>query len=357
MRLGGLGGDRDIGAVARGAQPDRKPDAARGAGDEQGLSGKRHRRLTSCATRKAANAARASSDCRRFAKVRRFGIDPPDHIVKLAAQEPPRHRDGAGRQRRDFARRLQRNVIDRGGIDHVVDEACVLRRFGRERTAHDQQAKRRARGPCAAARAGSMPASGMSPSRLNGVANVAFVRGDDVIAMQQHGRADADRKAADRRDQRLLVARRARGETPAVIGRSPPLCAASRNSPISAPAQNAPGAPASMMQRIASFAAASRSAPRHRLIHRLGQRVLLLRPVHRITRTAPSSVTRTCSVMVVSSWPRCRTSGFAAARIHYYRGRCDYSRTLRQYQRTLIRQAGVAMLRAAVSAIRACFGA
>ena len=35
VRLVGLGGDRDVGAVARGAQRDREPDAARGAGDEQ----------------------------------------------------------------------------------------------------------------------------------------------------------------------------------------------------------------------------------------------------------------------------------------------------------------------------------
>jgi len=32
----GLGRDRDVGAVARGAQRDRQADAARGAGDEQG---------------------------------------------------------------------------------------------------------------------------------------------------------------------------------------------------------------------------------------------------------------------------------------------------------------------------------
>ena len=37
VRLGGLGGDRDIGAVARGAQRDRQADAAAGAGDEQRL--------------------------------------------------------------------------------------------------------------------------------------------------------------------------------------------------------------------------------------------------------------------------------------------------------------------------------
>ena len=38
MRRLGLGGDGDVGAVARGAERDRKPDAARGAGDEQCLA-------------------------------------------------------------------------------------------------------------------------------------------------------------------------------------------------------------------------------------------------------------------------------------------------------------------------------
>ncbi len=37
MRPVGLGGNGDIGAVARGAQRDGLADAARGAGDEQGL--------------------------------------------------------------------------------------------------------------------------------------------------------------------------------------------------------------------------------------------------------------------------------------------------------------------------------
>src|ERR1700690_3204830 len=35
-----------------------------------------------------------------------FGIDLPDHSVKMAAQQPPRHRDSAGRQRGDLACRL-----------------------------------------------------------------------------------------------------------------------------------------------------------------------------------------------------------------------------------------------------------
>jgi len=37
MRRVGLGGNGDVGAVARGAQCDREPDAARRAGDEEGV--------------------------------------------------------------------------------------------------------------------------------------------------------------------------------------------------------------------------------------------------------------------------------------------------------------------------------
>jgi hypothetical protein len=38
MRLRGFRGNRDVGAVARGAQRDRKPDAAAAAGYEQRLA-------------------------------------------------------------------------------------------------------------------------------------------------------------------------------------------------------------------------------------------------------------------------------------------------------------------------------
>ena len=50
MRLVGLGRDGDVGAVARGAQRNRKPDAARCAGDEQCAAFERHRsRWSGCA--------------------------------------------------------------------------------------------------------------------------------------------------------------------------------------------------------------------------------------------------------------------------------------------------------------------
>ena len=46
VRLGGLGGDHDVGAVRRGPEADRQADAAARAGDEQGLAFEiRHARL------------------------------------------------------------------------------------------------------------------------------------------------------------------------------------------------------------------------------------------------------------------------------------------------------------------------
>src|SRR5580658_7613906 len=51
-----------------------------------------------------------------------LGIDLPDHSVKMAAQQPPRHRDGASRECRDLACRLQRDGIDGGGFDHLIDD-------------------------------------------------------------------------------------------------------------------------------------------------------------------------------------------------------------------------------------------
>jgi hypothetical protein len=47
----------------------------------------------------------------------------------------------------------------------------------------------------------------MSASFRNGVESIASRRGDDVIAVQQHGRADADGDAADRGDHRLFALR------------------------------------------------------------------------------------------------------------------------------------------------------
>ena len=44
VRIDGLGGDGDIGAVGGGFERDRKPDAARAAGDEKRLAFKRHGR-------------------------------------------------------------------------------------------------------------------------------------------------------------------------------------------------------------------------------------------------------------------------------------------------------------------------
>jgi len=68
-----------------------------------------------------------------------FGIDLPDHSVKMAAQQPPRHSDSAGRKGRDLARRLQRDGIDRGSFDYLIDDAGFPRLFGRKRVPQEKR--------------------------------------------------------------------------------------------------------------------------------------------------------------------------------------------------------------------------
>ena len=133
-----------------------------------------------------------------------FGIDLPHHSVKMAAQQPPRHRDGAGRKGCDLARRLQRDGIDRGGFDHFIDDAGFSRLLGRKRVPHHQHLER-ARIAHAhrrqQARRRFRDQRQLQERRGEG----GVGRGDDVIAVEQQGGADADGKAADRGDQRLLV--------------------------------------------------------------------------------------------------------------------------------------------------------
>ena len=123
------------------------------------------------------------------------------------------------------------------------------------------------------------PASGMSPSRLNGVANVALVAGDDVIAMQQHGGADADRKAADRGDQRFLIARERMEKFHGLRPQPAALRRFEKFGDIGAGAERVgPAGDHDATDGLARRGFVQRG--RHRHIHRLRQRVLLLRTVH-----------------------------------------------------------------------------
>src|SRR5580692_2606010 len=105
-----------------------------------------------------------------------------------------------------------------------------------------------------------------------------------------------------------------------VCGRKPPLCADSRNSPISAPAQNAPGPPASTRQRIASFVSASRMALVMAAYIGWVSAFFFSGRFIRMTRTAPSAVTTIESDMVS---PSMRSGVRLARRVggragHYY---------------------------------------
>src|SRR5271169_6652326 len=56
-----------------------------------------------------------------FLEMHRLGIDLPDDSVKMATHQLPRYSNGTGRKCCDLTCCRERNVIDRGGIDHGVD--------------------------------------------------------------------------------------------------------------------------------------------------------------------------------------------------------------------------------------------
>ena len=124
-------------------------------------------------------------------------------------------------------------------------------------------------------------------------------RGDDVIAVQQHGGADADGDATDRRHQRLwLCASALRNSTyrpqAAALRRLEKLgdVRCRRRKRRAAGEHDA-------ADRIVRLRLAQR--PRHRGIHRLRERVLLFRTVHPDNADAAISATATGSGMVSSS--------------------------------------------------------
>ena len=92
MRLGGLGRDRHIGAVARRPQRDGQPDAARAAGDEQRLALERHEgllQLLDCRDPCAPAAALSRPACReRRLTQRRRGA----HARRQVGQVGPQRR-------------------------------------------------------------------------------------------------------------------------------------------------------------------------------------------------------------------------------------------------------------------------
>ena len=281
MRRRGFCGNGDIGAVARGAQRNRKPDAARGAGDEQGLAGKRHNQsLLLCyflRAKKAAKAARASSDFSSSLKCIASVSMRSETFSSWLRIRRRGQLDGVRRQCRDLPRGLERGIVHRTGIDHGVDDAGFFGVRGRERPAHDEERE----GPRVAhalwrqeARCRFRNESELEKRRREYRAG----RGDDMIAMEQHGRADADGSAADRRDQRLLVP----GESMQEIHRDrfePALGALLKIADIAAGAERILRA-CEHDAADGGIAAGLAQGARHLRIHRLRQRVLLLRPVH-----------------------------------------------------------------------------
>ena len=146
LRRLGLGGDRDIGAVARGAQRDREPDAARGAGDEQRLALERHALLLPLAGQERFERLPSPpAICRRSLNNRVF-LDRCERNLaraspRISAREIATAPGGsAAISRAAFIASASTSC----GCDHRVDEAGSLACVGIERTAHDQKLERAA---------------------------------------------------------------------------------------------------------------------------------------------------------------------------------------------------------------------
>ena len=146
--------------------------------------------------------------CRRGAKQIRLLVDARNDVVGRAAHQ----RAGGARRLPAAAPRFSRAAIGAvvstsGGRDHGIDQPAFQRRRRRRAARPSPAARTRGDDPSAAAPAGSRRLPARARACTNGVENRASRAGDHIIAMQQHGGADADRDALHGGDQRLLAAR------------------------------------------------------------------------------------------------------------------------------------------------------
>ena len=135
-----------------------------------------------------------------------FLVDARDDLVGIAAHQPARRQHALRRQRCDLARGFHRLGFDRVRGDDGIDQASGFRLVGGERAAHHQQRERaRLAHQPRRDQAGSGFRHQAEPDEGRGKARV--IGGHHMIAMQQHGGADADRVALHGGDQRQLAAR------------------------------------------------------------------------------------------------------------------------------------------------------
>ena len=233
-----------------------------------------------------------------------FLVDARDDLVGRAAHQPARGQHALRRQSGDFARGLHRFRFDRLGGDDGVHQPGGFRLIGAERPAHHQQRER--------ARMTHQPRRNQAGGRFRhqaeadeGRGKARVVGGDHMVAMHQHGGADADRVALHGGDERQLAARQ-RIKKAQDRGSERAACAAMlKKSPMSLPAQNPVGAPAISRQRSAGFCGAlSMAAAMASYIAKVSAFFLSGRFI-RTVRTGPSSVTMTHSVIRLTPLARC----------------------------------------------------
>ena len=191
-------------------------------------------------------------------------------------------------------RRLHGLRLDLARRHDRIDQAAGLRLLGVERLAHHQQLEG-APMPHQARRQQARSGLRHQPEADERRREARIGRRDHIVAMQQHGGADADRDALDGGDQRPLGSAPAHGESapPAVPSPSPAVAACAK-SPRSLPAENAPGTPAmthaaDRRRRRSRF----RAPPPSRRTSRRSARSSCPAGSSGSVRTGPSSVTMT----------------------------------------------------------------
>ena len=224
----------------------------------------------------AVNASASLGRAEAFAEQHQFLLHRAGHVDRAVTDQPLGQADRLRRQRGEPLRDLVRRIHQRRVVHHAIDEAPLVRGSRVQRFAEQQQR--------AGALVAEQPREQQRTCRLGHQAQTGErhhescrTRGDDQVAMHQHGGADADRRTVHRGDQRLLHRRDRRQEARRRTSR--PLLP--RGLEVGDVVARGEGVAGAGQQRDAQRRIGIDLGERigHRVIHGAGQRVLFLRPV------------------------------------------------------------------------------
>ena len=235
--------------------------------------------LASCGSGRPRRRPSPPGEARRLREGIRLGVDLAIDLRPLShasAAATPRTR--MRRQRRDFRAASSAVASSSGAATTMLTRPACFAAAAVSGRPITRNAKARA---CPISRGAIRlePASGTRPSATNGVDNCASSRRDDVVAMQEHSRADADGAAGNRRDERLLRTIERVQETQ---DRRAERAGLRHLDEIDDVVAGAEARSVAGDEKAGDVVARARAFDRlrHGLVHGKRQRVLLLRPVH-----------------------------------------------------------------------------